>query len=185
MKNTKKILVFALAAVLLVSATVFTTMAYLTDKTNNVENTFTMGKVSINLDESNYEDGALDPDRRVIENRYERLVPGETYPKDPTVTVNANSEKSWLFVKVNDTTNGAIHYGMAEGWTALDEQAGVYYRIVETSEDAQNFAVLAGNEFTVDAEKTIPEKGALTFTAYAIQYDGFDNATAAWKELNK
>ena len=49
MKNGKKALLLAACAVLLVVATIFGTVAYLTDK-DTVNNTFTVGKVDIKLD---------------------------------------------------------------------------------------------------------------------------------------
>ena len=48
MKRTKQILSLALCAILLVSATVATTVAYLTSQ-DAVTNTFTVGKVAITL----------------------------------------------------------------------------------------------------------------------------------------
>ena len=43
MKNKKKTLLMSLAAVLLVAAGVFGTLAYLTSTTETVKNTFTVG----------------------------------------------------------------------------------------------------------------------------------------------
>ena len=51
MKTTKKALLLTLCAVLLVAASVLGTMAYLTS-TDEVQNTFTVGQVSIKLDEA-------------------------------------------------------------------------------------------------------------------------------------
>ena len=50
-KNLKKVLLLVLCAALLVSVTVAGTVAYLTS-TAKVENTFTVGKVKITMDES-------------------------------------------------------------------------------------------------------------------------------------
>jgi len=97
MKTMKKALLFMLCAALVVSATVFGTLAYLTD-TETVTNTFTVGKVYIDLDEAKVNpDGTYttDHDNRVKENAY-HLLPGHTYYKDPTVTVEADSEESYV-----------------------------------------------------------------------------------------
>ena len=97
MKTMKKALLFMLCAALVVSATVFGTLAYLTD-TETVTNTFTVGKVYIDLDEAKVNpDGTYttDHDNRVKENAY-HLLPGHTYIKDPTVTVEAKSEESYI-----------------------------------------------------------------------------------------
>ena len=95
MKKFKALLVVA-CALLLVAASVFGTMAYLTS-TDTVTNTFTVGKVKITLDEAKVDaDGKpVTPAERVKENSY-KLLPGHTYTKDPTVTVKAGSEASYV-----------------------------------------------------------------------------------------
>lgn len=100
MKTRSKALLLTLCAVLLVAASVLGTMAYLTS-TDSVENTFTVGKVKINLDEAKVDaDGkAVTPAERVKGNEY-KLMPGHTYTKDPTVTVKEGSEESYVRMKV-------------------------------------------------------------------------------------
>ena len=95
MKTKSKALLLTLCAVLLVAASVLGTMAYLTS-TAKVENTFTIGKVEITLDETD----VTNPNGpRVTANSY-KLMPGTTYTKDPTVTVKAGSEESYVRMKV-------------------------------------------------------------------------------------
>lgn len=95
MKTKSKALLLTLCAVLLVAASVLGTMAYLTS-TDTVTNTFTVGKVEIKLDETD----VTDPNGpRVKANSY-KLMPGTTYTKDPTVTVKAGSEASYVRMKV-------------------------------------------------------------------------------------
>lgn len=95
MKTKSKALLLTLCAVLLVAASVLGTMAYLTS-TAKVENTFTIGKVEIKLDETD----VTNPNGpRVKANSY-KLMPGTTYTKDPTVTVKAGSEESYVRMKV-------------------------------------------------------------------------------------
>ena len=95
MKTKSKALLLTLCAVLLVAASVLGTMAYLTS-TAKVENTFTVGKVEIKLDETD----VTNPNGpRVQANSY-KLMPGTTYTKDPTVTVLKGSEDSYVRMKV-------------------------------------------------------------------------------------
>lgn len=95
MKTKSKALLLTLCAVLLVAASVLGTMAYLTS-TDTVTNTFTVGKVEIKLDETD----VTNPNGpRVTANSY-KLMPGTTYTKDPTVTVKAGSEASYVRMKV-------------------------------------------------------------------------------------
>lgn len=97
MKSKHKALLLSLCAVLLVAATAFGTLAYLTD-TEAVENTFTVGSVGLKLDEADVKtDGSYETthDSRVQANEY-HLLPGHTYYKDPTVTVDAGSEAAYV-----------------------------------------------------------------------------------------
>lgn len=175
-KNT---LALVLALALLVAGVVGGTLAWLTDQTAEVKNTFTVGDINIGLTETTAD---------------YKMVPGNTIAKDPTVTVKANSEACWLFVKVTKSENldTFITYAIAEGWTALPGVDGVYYREVPASAADQTFSVLAGDAVTVksDVTRTMLETAktdapTLTFKAYAIQRDHFATADAAWAEVSK
>ena len=103
MKTKRKALLLSLCAVLLVVASVMGTMAYLTS-TDTVTNTFTVGKVEIKLDETD----VTNPNGpRVKANSY-KLMPGTTYTKDPTVTVKAGSEESYVRMKVTFNNAAAL-----------------------------------------------------------------------------
>lgn len=104
-KTKTKALLMSLCAVLLVAASVLGTMAYLTD-TQKVENTFTVGNVSIKLDEAKVDENGTqvvdkdgNPVARVTRNAY-KLLPGHEYVKDPTVTVLTPSVESYVRMKV-------------------------------------------------------------------------------------
>ena len=100
MKTRSKALLLTLCAVLLVAASVLGTMAYLTS-TDEVNNTFTVGSVAITLDEAEVDENGtpVEPAARVKSNEY-KLMPGHTYTKDPTVTVEKGSESSYVRMKV-------------------------------------------------------------------------------------
>ena len=175
----KKTLALVLALTLLVAGVVGGTLAWLTDQTAEVKNTFTVGDINIGLTETTTD---------------YKMVPGNTIAKDPTVTVKANSEACWLFVKVTESTDlkDFITYAIAEGWTALPGVDGVYYREVPASAADQTFSVLAGDAVTVksDVTRTMLETAktdapTLTFKAYAIQKDHFATADTAWAEVSK
>ena len=103
MKTKSKALLLTLCAVLLVTASVLGTMAFLTS-TASVENTFTVGSVKITLDEAKVTtDGKpVANAARVTENSY-KLMPGHTYTKDPTIHVDAASEDCFIRAKVTLT----------------------------------------------------------------------------------
>ncbi len=198
MKTGKKALLLALCAVLLVAATVMGTMAYLAD-TKTVTNTFSIGSVAITLDEADVDLNGTPKENadRVTQNQY-KLMPGHKYTKDPIVHVTAGSEDSWIFVKVN---NGISAYEaatseaeggykqiadqiIANGWTALEGNDGVYYKTYAGSE-AANLPVftefkIADNANSVDSWKNINASTTkVIITAYAVQKDGL-TVTEAW-----
>lgn len=96
MKNVKKALLLFLCVAAIVGVTVMGTLAWLTDQ-STVKNTMTVGKVDITVDETKVNpDGTEVPDAdRVTENTY-HLIPGKEYIKDPTMTVNKDSEESYV-----------------------------------------------------------------------------------------
>lgn len=130
-----KILALILSAALLVTGTFYFTLAYLQAKSEAVVNTFTAGKISLTLKESEVdqygnikyytaasfdenddlidgskfflESGTVEEgvvyDRRnyVQENNY-KLVPGQTYTKDPVVTVEKGNEPCFLYIAVHN-----------------------------------------------------------------------------------
>ncbi len=125
MKNAKKIVALLLCAILLIGCSVVGTLAFLKAETKTVQNTFTVGKVSLGEED---EDGkvadglneakvneygeklnaagevAKEGDSladRVLENTY-KLIPNHTYVKDPTIHVASGSEPCYLFVKVEN-----------------------------------------------------------------------------------
>lgn len=104
MKTQAKILSLAAGAVLLVTASVAGTLAYLTD-TDSAVNTFTVGQAAITLDETKVDEYGVPVDGadRVDGNEY-RLIPGQTYVKDPTLTIAKGSEPVYvrMLVTIND-----------------------------------------------------------------------------------
>lgn len=122
MKNTKlgRILLLLACAVLLVSLSVGATLAYLTSTTQTVKNTFTVGNVVITLDETNTDhfDQFGSPNENAVRdngNKY-NLLPGMSYPKDPQVHVQANSEACYVRMLVT-----------VEGYDDLDDAFGTAY----------------------------------------------------------
>lgn len=176
----KKKVLSIVAVVLVLCCAIGGTLAWLTDKTNPVVNTFTVGDINIDLTES--------------KNLNLKMVPGNTITKDPKVTVKANSEACWLFVKVEESSNfdNFMTYEMADGWTALAGVEGVFYREVDATTTATEFSVLKDNSVLVKdsvtktmlnglGETTFP---TLTFTAYAVQKDNVNSAADAWTKAN-
>ena len=188
MKTARKVLILALCAVLLVSISVMGTMAYLTSK-DSVTNTFTVGKVGIELDEAlvdaNGKEITDENAKRVKENKY-KLLPGLDYDKDPTIRVASDSENCWLFVKVENgiaaIESGSIATQMAEqGWTLVDGTTNIYGR---AAANKAGDSVKVFEHFTIKDDvnnTTLATYNGKTIvvTAYAIQADGFEGMTAS------
>ena len=191
MKNSK-LLVAIISVLSLCSFLVGTSVAWLTSKTEDLVNTFTYGDINIKLEETDTEDG----DDNVNTNEY-KMLPGNEITKDPKVTVIANSEESYLFVKLTKSENfdNFMTYEVAEGWTLLEGTTDVYYREVGVSDKDQEFTVLKDNKVKVKEDVTkaklneLDKDGAnnyptLTITAYAVQRDSkieaIDTPAEAW-----
>ena len=147
-----KTLIVALAVMLVVGCAVGGTLAWLTDTTDQVTNTFTVGNIDIGLAETkdNF-----------------KMVPGATISKDPKVTVKAGSEACWLFVKVTESDNldSFISYSVDSNWTALTGVSGVYYREVPDQTTATTdveYSVLTNDQVTVKDTVTKDMMDAIT-----------------------
>lgn len=167
-----------LALVLVLGCALGGTVAWLVAESGPVTNTFTYGDINIALTETTGEDY--------------KIIPGVDIAKDPKVTVKANSEACWLFVKVDEVGTfvaDKVTYSVADGWTALTGQPGVYYREVGAVTADTDFYVLKDNvvkvsdTLTKEDIKDIPTGPTLTFTAYAVQKDGIADAATAWSKI--
>lgn len=97
----KKAILMILCVALAATVSVLGTFAYLTDR-DSVVNTFTVGNIAIDLYESAVDKNGqlvLDDDGNPVDpvkgNEY-HLIPGQTYIKDPTITVKAGSEEAYI-----------------------------------------------------------------------------------------
>ena len=163
--NTRnKLVALSLALAMVICGAIGGTLAWLTDDTDTVVNTFTVGNIGIELTEENpvLTDGK----------REAKMIPGWTITKDPLVTVEANSEDAWVFIEVAETgkaTVGGKSYGFdryiaynvdTSIWTQLDQKAEyptgnkttVYYTKYSAQAEDENYGVLAGGEIE-DAAK--------------------------------
>lgn len=188
----KKALLVMLCAALLVVSAVLGTLAYFTD-TDNATNTFTVGKVGIELDEAEVNpDGTLKSEDRVKENKY-HLLPGMKYIKDPTIKVDADSEDCYLFVKVengikNIEGDKTVAAQMDElGWKSVDGIQNVYVYAKEAQLDkcavSKGTNVKVFETFTIDGDNVTNavlesyENASIVVTAYAVQKAGFEDSS--------
>lgn len=194
-----RMFVTLVAVMLVLGCAVGGTLAWLTAQTAPVVNTFTVGDIDIDLTET-------------TGSEY-KLIPGEKVAKDPKVTVKAGSEKCYVFVKVEASAamkaameNNVIQWNVdamphnLDGkWTKLTGVTeDIYYLVANASTADQDFYILGGEEGYRNGRLIIPGNvtaediaeveaigdTTLTFTAYAIQFEGMDDAASAWAALN-
>ena len=204
----KKPLILTLALVITISGAVSGSLAWLTAATNILTNTFTIGDIKIDLEET--DDGDGDEDN----NSYE-IILGEPIDKDPWVTVFPGSKACWLFVKiqVSDNFHTLLSFDKADGWSVLSEDANngsyVYYRAVDEipeDADALKFDVLLNNQVNVAKPENPNDPNdpinvaikeiiatnnypVMKIRAYAVQrdsaYDEIGSAAAAWAQIDE
>ena len=184
MKKAK--LLTMLGAVALIGAIgVGSTLAYLSDTTDVVENTFTVGKVEISLDETDNDNPSGD---RVTENEYTNMIPGTTYTKDPTVHVTNDSEDCYVFVKITgikeiENADGTIAVVSTDemltvnGFNAnLEKVAGtedIYKYTIKVEKVNQNDNdIKIFDSITLNKDVEGGEPNEITVRAFAIQAGG-------------
>lgn len=195
----KKKVLSIVAVVLVLCCAIGGTLAWLTDKTGEVKNTFSPSDINITLTETpntdtdgNGENDAWKAD----------MIPGFSYAKDPVVTVKGDSVDCYLFVKFEEKGNPAAYLTYtstltaANGWTQGDGTSipsNVWYRVVKAGDTTKSWNLLDGNTIAVndtltktDMPTTAPE---LVYTAYATQLyksNGVEfTAAEAWDNAPK
>lgn len=191
----KKTLISIIAVALVICVSIGGVLAYLTDKTDTITNTFTVGNVDIDLTET----WNTDADKDGTNDSWSaKIIPGTTYTKDPVVTVEANSEECWLFVKFDENNNPSTYFDYtstltaANGWTQGDGTnipANVWYRSVDASNTGQTWNLLANDTITIKStvgadDMTKAASATLSYTAYAVQKANI-TAADAWAEVSK
>ncbi len=198
MKKMVKAMALVLCAILLVVGSVMGTLAYLQAQTATISNVMTVGKVEITLSESVVDiygkitSGEIKATKDGVAggtNSY-KLVPNGEYVKDPKVNVLSNSEACYLFVKVENgiadiehTSNTIASQIKANGWTLLEDN--IYYQKVDAATAAAGKSYPVFETFKVSSAvnaTTLAQYASKTIdiTAYAVQAEGFADASAAW-----
>lgn len=206
-KQRNRRIVLTVALVLVVAlASIGGTLAWLVDETAPLVNTFTTSDVDIELTET--WNAKSDSSKQENDIWQGKLVPGTNLTKDPKVTVKADSEACWLFVKVEekgwpdvkeiDGTTLKVNYSIATDWTqgtgtgegGNGVPTNVWYREVNASNADQEFYILTDDKVTVSSTLTktemndITDNFTLTFTAYAIQKENISDVKTAWAQAS-
>jgi len=208
MNKTIKALLICLSVVAIAAGSVLGTMAWLTDR-DEVVNTFTVGQVDITVNEADVTpDGTpIDGADRVQGNEY-HLIPGQSYTKDPTMTVNGKSEESYVRMMLTLNCKAELDTIFAPGveltsiFQGYDPEAWSF--VTETADTEKNTVTYEfrykatvnpeGNDVKLEPLFTSFEipgtlDGAdlesiaalnITVEGHAIQALGFENADEAW-----
>lgn len=208
MKNMKKTLLVCLCAAAVLTTAVVGTLAWLTD-TETATNTFTVGQVDITVDEAkvNPDGTPVTGAERVTENKY-HMIPGQTYTKDPTLTVEGDSEEAYVRMLLTLNCKSELDTIFAPGvkldtiFNGWDSTTWTYY--TETEDTVANTVTFEfrykttvdpeGEDVVLDAlfdSFTVPgtldgddlkaiEDLTITVEGHAIQAAGFDTADLAW-----
>ena len=177
MKKNKKILV--LLALFLAVFAVGGTLAYLTDTTETMTNTFTFGKVNISLTEPHW-----------VEADAEGVTPGQDVAKDPTVKVEAGSKDAFVFVKVEvpagqvgdpATTQPLFSIGsLGSGWTLISTETDG-----NTGDTTYVYGYGSANAMTsVAANTTLPAVFSEVTVNPNLTSDNISNITGATADIN-
>lgn len=191
----KKTLALLLSLVLVFGVIAGGTIAWLTAQSGKVTNTFVASEL-----------GSV----TVTENTGDKymVVPGGTITKDPVLNFKrTNADKSvaaYVFLKVEaanwnydaatrtytlkDGENEAMHWVLADGWTAVPDVANVYYKDVAASAELANIQIIKDNKIYVSGTTVtqtnigdISSKATLSFQGFAIQKDYVsDTVKGAW-----
>ena len=194
----KKTIALIVCLTLIIGCAIGGTIAWLTDTTGPVTNTFTAGDVDIDLTETFNTDSNNDGtnDRWTA-----KMIPGASYAKNPVVSVTANSEDCWLFVKFEEKNGAATYLNYTStlttdnGWTQGDGTnipTNVWYRKVLASDTTRSWHLLADDTVQINGENVTKTNMAtaddaeLVYTAYACQLASFEtNPAGAWAEVSK
>lgn len=200
MRKNKKTLTAALACALVAMAAIGGTIAWLTDSTAEVKNTFTTADIDVTLTETF---NAKSSEGKTENDIWQaQMIPGYSYTKDPKVEVSEDSVDCYLFVKFEEKENPSTYLTYTStltatnGWTqgdGTDIPANVWYRKVTASDITRSWELLSGNTISVKDSVTkdnmaTAAKAELVYTAYASQLyksAGVEfSAKEAWNNVN-
>ena len=199
-RRRRKITTIVVALMLVVGTTIGTTVAWLTDSSETVTDTFTYGKVDIELIDLDStttppttwkESSHNNVNAGLYANNQFKLMPGASIAFNPGVKVESGSEACYVFIKVdvNQTLRDIVGFTASSAWVRVEDGVYAYATNVGlTALTAGNKTdnLMIGGVITVGADVTANDLENLTntaeinVTAYAIQKDYLpNNITAA------
>lgn len=200
----KKATIAVTALLLVLCFAIGGTLAWLKAETKPVVNTFTYGDINIDLSESEGLDLKMIPGNDIEKDPTVTVKAGS---EACWLFVEVEESDNFDNFMTYAIAEGWTLYDTGTTGSNIDTVTNkdyVIYREVTALDKDQEFNVLKDNTVTVkntvtkqmlnaldknedgsdkpESEKTYP---TLTFTAYAVQKDGFNTAALAWAEINK
>lgn len=208
--SKKKVFLMIVAMMLVCVISVAGTLAYLSQTTTAVTNTFSgqvglvnnfkllESEVTMSTAEATYGNYvAVSPTNKVTTNNYSGLVPGATLLKDPAITFEKPSVPAYLYLGVDENGfAGVINtYALENHWLATDITYGEY-TIYVYAKDGKTASLVTAAETTglgiiVDDQLTVSngyvakdnEQISLNFTAYMGQASAATDANAVFNAI--
>lgn len=188
----KNLLVSLLSLALVAVIGVGATLAYLTDNTQTLNNTFVMDDLKITLKED-----ASVPEDQVYQIKktedtdfgtapitgaeqgidYIDVLPGATVEKNPYITVSASNAHAYVYAYVTGVV-APLSVTRSDGWTEVETNlTGTLLRREVAKNEAGTYDVFTQVQVatTANGEETLNN---ITIKAYAHQADNTDVATA-------
>lgn len=184
-----KVVATLLAIALLIGGVIGGTVAWLIAQTQTVTNTFTVGNITIDLEETVGTEGVKSAKNQAVTNNNFKIVPGATQEKDPVVTVEQGSEKCYVYVCVENnlvlgtTTVGTLNIDTAK-WEAIGTTGNKtvyrYSEVVDAAAADKELPVFTtvsyANTITAGDMTTLANK-TIVISAYAHQSENLTDGT--------
>lgn len=193
-----KLISSAISLMFIVCFAITGTVAWLVDKTDTVQDTFTYGKVDIELLDATNGGKWVDSAHKKAKNEDKlyigtdnngsfKLIPGASFDFNPAVQVVDGSEDCYIFVKI-EPQSGLEKYttiNLGSGWVKVDGANNIYAygtEAVMTKTSAGNKTTgfvyngtLVVNSSVTSADVKDATDLTVKVTAYAIQADHLTN----------
>lgn len=186
-KMSKSTVAIVLLSLLLVLSLILTaTGAWFTDhKSGASDDTRDFGVIHLNTASMT---SSIKDIKGVSIGKDENVMPGDVITLTGLVKLAEDSDKAYVFITLSG--NDAKYTLAATDWIAVDGQEGVYYAVMEASNEKTltlTYDTKDVNEDYTDAAGTLqhmgkPVLGAVTINVAAIQFRNFDNATEAYAQ---
>lgn len=200
MTTTKKLTIAVVALALSLVLVVGGTLAFLVAESNIVTNTFTYGKIELELWENPVENGVFKGDTKETQGlKYENVVPGDVVKKNPTVTVKEGSESCFVYVLVTNNlistaenaTNPVATLHIKDNWVLIgSKDNSMLYRYTTNAQTAGDYNVFEqvtfSNNLTIEDVTALAKiESPIVVKAYAHQAENTtmvvaDAAALAW-----